>query len=374
MAQVKDKLASWYVQKFVISKSQVFDFPGFVQFKITGTTNSYSRQIILPENFFVETENELCLFGETGKKLLYSLGKKFGYRFATVGNLKSFDNLNSIEFKEYVYLVTRFVEGTYSSGITYELDIVNKKILFRLNDFVICSKSGKGYFLSAGGIAGIWAKLLGNINVEAVHSECQGRGAKNCVVEAAPKEVLTKFGSELIVETDLIDLGLSKEYFEINSPKKIINSSKSFQFFLDSKLFSYEKGMMKHNGQRYFIIESSILHLMEIIFSKNLQSNDAFAKVSFKTGSDFFSNRDNLSFLVDVFSAFGFGDMYVVKKGESFLVNVDYVPWTHFCKDLKHIFFANFISGALSKIKGTPINLKLTFSGFNGKGYTLTFS
>jgi predicted hydrocarbon binding protein len=374
MADVKDKIATWYIQNFIISRAQVFDKPGFIQFKISGNTNSYSRQIILPESFFVNIENKLIENLPDGSELLYELGKKFGYRFALVGNMKSFENINSIEFKEYVYLITRFVEGTYASKINHYLSNSNKEIKFELDNFIICSKSGKGDFLSAGGIAGIWSRLINSSSFDAIHSHCQGRGDKFCetLVKSSDNWENKKFPN--ITSDELKLLNLSQDYFEINKLVEIENSSKSFQFLLDTKVFSYDHGVIKKGAERFFIIESSIIYLIELIFKKNPIAIKTLKEVSFESGMNLVEESSSIQYLIDVWSAFGLGDLYILKKGESYLVNINFCPWTKFCQNIDYIFISSVLSGALSKISKNKIQLKKTFSGFSGKGFTVSFS
>jgi hypothetical protein len=373
---VKDKLAGWYIQNFVISKSQVFDSPGFISFKLSGKELRYSRQIIFSEKFFVDLENEICNeLGEAGKQLLYSLGKKFGYRFAIVASLNQFDDLRSKAFEKYTYLLVRFVEGTYSSGISHSVDSSNEIINFELNNFVICSKSGKGFFLSAGGIAGIWAWLTDNKLVETVHYACQGRGDLRCQVvcgEAGKIKQVVK--EDLFTETNLSNLNLDKEYFNINLPKQIQNSSKSFQFFLDAKVFNYSKGIVMHGAERFFIIESSIIYLLENVLAENQIAHNILSRTAFDFGNKLLENNKSASYLVDLLAALGFGDAFILKKKESFRINIDYFPWTGLANNTKHVFMQNFLSGALTTISGSKVALKLSFAGFNGKGYSIAFS
>lgn len=373
MVDIKDKVAAWYVQNFVISKSQVFDIPGFVQFKISGSSSAYSRQVIFPESFFINLEKEFSK-EKNGGEYLYSLGKKFGRRFSNVGNIKKFDNLESIAFKEYVYLITRFVEGTYASKINHNLDSNKKLISFEMDNFVICSKSGLGYFLTMGGIAGIWSTIIGDDSVEAIQTKCQGRGDNLCEVIAAPISELKNITDVIYSETNLGGLTISKDYFEINKSTSIQNSSKSFQFFLDSNLFSYKKGVIKKGEERFFIIESSIIHLIELSLKNNENLVNLFEKTSYEAGYRLVDSNSNLQYLIDLISALGFGDLFILKKGDSFIANVDFYPWSEFCSNVNHLFFCNFISGMLSKISGKKVKLKNSFTGFNGKGFTVSFS
>lgn len=377
MAVIKDKLAAWYVQNFVIPKAQVLDRPGFVLFKISGATQGYSRQLIMPERFFSDLEKAVCDgLGDEGSKLLYSFGKKFGVRFSLVGNIKSFEDVHSVEFKNYVYLVARFVEGTYSSGITHQVDENNKMIEFQLNNFIICSKSGKGFFLSAGGIAGIWSKLTKDDAVEAIHFKCQGNGNEFCEVIAAPVKYLEeKFGNIIIKENNLGGLGITKDYYSFNAPVSIQNSTKSFQFFLNSNVFKYKDGIITKRDERFFIIEASVIYLVEKVFSANEKAIQILKKVSFDAGFNIVDDQNkNIGYLVDTLAALGFGDPLILKKPDGVVVNFNYFPWTEFTKESNNLFLENFISGALSKVMEKEIHLKASFSGFVGKGYSVSLS
>ncbi|MDD4251422.1 MAG: hypothetical protein PHX27_04490 [Candidatus ainarchaeum sp.] len=374
MAFAKDKLAAWFIQNFVVSKSQVFDNPGFISFKISGKVNAYSRQLIFSEDFFVNLEKKIDnQLGSEGNALVYSLGKKFGYRFAMVANAQQITNLSSLDAKNYIYLLTRFVEGTYSSGITHEIFAEDKMIKFNLDNFVICSKSGKGFFLSAGGIAGIWSKIIGLDDIEAVHYKCQASGDSKCEVMAAPKKILDAKFDNVLEETNLNNLNLDKDYFEINTIQPITNSSKSFKHFLDANIFSYNKGIIKMGDKRFFIIEASIIYLLESVLSVNKTAMNILKEISFELGFDL-ANNSNLAYITDLCSALGFGDLVIIKKTDSFLINFDYFPWTRFSKESDHIFISSFLSGMLSNNLKKEINLNLKSQGFFGKGYSVSFS
>ncbi|MEM4391019.1 MAG: hypothetical protein QXX06_04115, partial [Candidatus Diapherotrites archaeon] len=74
--KIKDDIVGLYIKRFVLSNAQYFDRPGFVDFKISGKTEIYARQIFYPEDFFLRFETEIVnKFQYEGKKVLYSFGK-----------------------------------------------------------------------------------------------------------------------------------------------------------------------------------------------------------------------------------------------------------------------------------------------------------
>jgi hypothetical protein len=78
---VKDRIVTWFIQHVLLPKIEIIDNPGFVINTLSDTTKTtYLREFFLPERLFEIIESRIVdKYGELGKKILYSTGKKFGY-------------------------------------------------------------------------------------------------------------------------------------------------------------------------------------------------------------------------------------------------------------------------------------------------------
>ena len=63
---IKDNFVGLYIRRFVIPGALVFNKPGFVDFKISGKTSIYARQIFYPEDFL--SNLSLVLLGLLGMR------------------------------------------------------------------------------------------------------------------------------------------------------------------------------------------------------------------------------------------------------------------------------------------------------------------
>ncbi|MCK5477167.1 MAG: hypothetical protein KAI55_04565, partial [Candidatus Aenigmarchaeota archaeon] len=191
---IKDSLVRLYVRKYIIPRALIFDKPGFVDFKISGKTEIFARQIILPEDFFVKFEQKIVEeFGEEGEKKLYSMGKIFGYSFAQQGRFENIKDHPGDKVKDWVVVASKFVEGTYASKITQRIDISKKTVDYTLKNFVICRKIGYDFIFAIGGAAGLIAWILQDNKIEGVLYNSESIGEENISrVKCAPPEILQK--------------------------------------------------------------------------------------------------------------------------------------------------------------------------------------
>ena len=260
---IEDKAVLWFIQRFVIPRSQVIDKPGFVIFRISYKTNVYSRQIVVPESLFVLIEkNTAAKYGERGKRILYSIGKRFGYRFATISRVLMIRDTDKKGFINYGNILVKFIEGTYASNISNHVDLENETIKFTFDNFVICRKSGIGFLISVGGIAGICSYMFCNPKIEAVQPKCQGRGDNRCIVISAPKSILKKMGYEVFEEENVENIQPHYSYREMNKIRDV-KSNLSLKGLIENNIFGFERGFISYKGERYFIVEASFPYLIE---------------------------------------------------------------------------------------------------------------
>jgi hypothetical protein len=141
---IKDDVVRLYVKRFVIPKALIFDKPAFVDFKISGKTNVFARQILVPEAFFIRLEKKLVeKYKDAGKSAMYSIGKKFGYSFSQLGRFENINDHPGDSVKDWIIIASKFVEGTYASEIKQTADVGKKTVDYMLKNFVVCRSLGK---------------------------------------------------------------------------------------------------------------------------------------------------------------------------------------------------------------------------------------
>lgn len=368
---LKDAVVGWYIKQFVIPRAQVLDTPGYLVFKIYGKSSIFSRQTILPESFFVLLEKQaISKFGDTGKQALYSAGKKFGYRFAEVANVMSRKDMPKKQFLDYVDTVLRFIEGTYGSKVTYEIDYEKSIMEFHLKNWIVCNKSGEGYFFTSGGGTGIWSKLIEDHKIEGVQLQCQGQGFEECVLVCASPEYLKKYNKPVYIETNLDGLKLTPEYAQLNSIRHTQSSNYSFRQYLDTGLFKYSDGKITDNkGERYFFVEASCTQLLEQEFDKQPELKELLYNCAFETGKTLLPKGvpPTTQTIADILTAFGFGDILILKKQEKLEVIAQSFPWTEFTKNSDLLVFKGFLAGLFSDILHRKVFFKTKKSFEDGQ-------
>jgi len=377
---IKDKVVSFYVKNFLIPRAQCFDKPGFVYFNMSGKTPVFSRQVIMPETFLMLLEKNMAeRYGDDGRRALYSAGKKFGYRFAIMGGFSTKKELPKNTFLDNFEAVNKFIEGTYASEITQKPDLDNNVVEYQLKNFVVCSSLGHGYFLPLGAAAGLISRMFEASNVEGIHLMCQGKGDAFCKIVYAPKEYLEKKykNYKFFLETDLSGLELEPEYISLNRIQEIKNSTQSFKSFLDGHFFNYKEGIITRNDQRYFILEVSAIYLLERELEKNKETEKLLFDCAFETGQLMLKNiglEFNLESITGLLTAFGLGDVLILKKEKKYVINIDFFPYSKFFKDVNFTFFNGILSGMISmvekekvtfsKVDSTTLNGRLNLSFF----------
>ena len=87
----------------------------------------FARQVLVPENLFVELERYIIeKYGDSGKDAMYSIGKKFGYSFSQLGRFENINDHPGDGVKNWIIIASKFVEGTYASEIRQTSNISEK--------------------------------------------------------------------------------------------------------------------------------------------------------------------------------------------------------------------------------------------------------
>ena len=360
MVDLKNKFVSVYIKQFVIPKALIFDKPGFVDFKISGKTNVFARQILMPETFFVELEDNIVkTYGDKGRMVLYSIGKKFGYSFAQLGRFENIKD-HGDKVKDWIVIASKFVEGTYASEISPTIDLKNRIVDYTLKNFVICRKLNYDLIFSTGGTAGLMSWLLQDNNIECYYSEGSTNkdGVHECKIRSGPIEKLRISNSkQLFSETNLDNLTQDTQTYNAFNTEVEIESTKSFDSYLDAKIFSYENGIITLNAsqERFFLMEASCMYLLEFeLKQRHIDFN--ISDIAYLVGKNMFGKitRDIQS-VSELMTALGWGEVLILEKNK-YEVIINHFPWTKWYKDIDFYIIRGFLSGLISNIYSRNIN------------------
>lgn len=362
MVDLKNEFVRLYIKRFVIPKALIFDKPGFVDFKISGKTNVFARQIMMPEDFFVDLEGRIIKkYDNIGRAALYSVGKKFGYSFAQLGR---FENINDQgdKVKDWIIIASKFVEGTYASEINPTIDLKNKTVDYTLKNFVICRKLGYDLFFATGGTAGLIAWLLQDKTIECtLYSSITNKDNINeSKIKSAPPEILKKFAlKDLFTETDLDHLAQDIPTYNTFNSEIQLDSMKSFSSYLNAKIFSYEDGIiiLNSSNERFFLMESSGMYLLEFELKKRQLDSELF-DIAYEVGENMFGTLcSDIQSASELMTALGWGEVIILNSDKKMEVIIKHFPWTNWYKEIDFYIIRGFLSGILSKIYKKKIEL-----------------
>ena len=379
--KIGDSVVKLYVQKFIMPRALIFDKPGFVDFNISGKTRIYVRQLLVPESLFVNIQKEVVeKFGERGEQLLYSVGKKFGYRFAQVGRFENIKSHPGNRIKKWVTVACKFVEGTYASELSNETDVAKETIDVVVRNFAICRKLGYDLFILTGGGAGVMAWILQNKKLEGVlyDGKYESSGDHFCRVKYAPPPVLEEFKKEredikILKETNLTSLTPNfRDYIRFNAQTEL-EYDQSFQDFLTAGLFEYKRGVITYGDERFFLLTVGAMYLLEQAFKQQNMQKILFNN-AFNTGTDIFSNKlTKIHDILGILCALGWGEPINLSTKQEYKVVINHFPWTKWCKDIDYSLIAGFISGIFSKAYGKKIIFKLKKADLSKPTLSLVF-
>jgi len=352
---MKDKLLGWFIRN-LLNRLRIINIPGFLLFKIQGT-NSYGRQVLLPEDLVAELEERM----RSNSTELYSLGKKFGYNYVAIQNIPTISKCSRKKFLFYTYFLVRSVECVYADRLKHKIDYDRRIFRLKMKNYIICRKNGLGYIFSMGGIAGVWAYIVENNSVEAVKPECEGRGARECLVIAAPYKELLEMGYEPITCKELESLEITRQYIEINRVRTRKYARYSLESLINSNFISYKHGQMVYRNERFFLVEASFLYTLEKELAKIENGLETLWQCSFNFGRilEKVSNRpEPCKFIMDFIPALGFGDILALKRENKYEIIVYCFPWTKWYKDIDFTLFRALLSGIISEYEKKEVRLE----------------
>jgi len=357
---MKDKMLWWFVKNIIMPRNEIIDIPGFIVLRISDKTRKVNlREILLPENLISEFEkNIIKKYGFFGKQLLYSIGKKFGYRFALVSNYPKVNNEDA--FSHFSYFLVRYLESIYAKKLEHFIDFKDKIFTIKAKNWIVCSKNGLGYMLFDGVGAGMLSYAFNDVSMEGVQIKCQGRGDENCELVCAPPEYFRNKKIQFLMEKECSNFEFNAfKYNKINAIRNVHYASNSFRKIIDAGFVKYSEGTINIKDERLLLIEASIMYILENDLKKVKKGLDVLWDVSFEWGVKFAEKagkQDPAKFIMDFFPALGFGDIYVTKRPWKVFVN--YFPWTELAEGCDLVMFRGMLSGIISGMEGRKVELK----------------
>lgn len=129
-----------------------------------------------------------------------------------------------------------------------------------------------------------------------------------CKVRCATPEILaSSFKDRIYTETDLGDLGQDMLTYQKFNQEVDIQYKKSFQTFLDSKVFTYKEGIISYKQkERFFLMEVSGMYLLEKGM-KNERMRKIMFESAFSVGKNLFAefSKKNSLGIMELLSALG---------------------------------------------------------------------
>ncbi len=337
---------SSYIKNFILTNFENIETTGFIFFKLSGKTPVYTRQVLIPECFFINLEK--LLSAKSKSYLLYSSGKKFGYNYALISSFSNSNDKKLSDLSNYINLINSFIEGTYASKINCDIDLDTKSIRYYLDNFVIINKLSYGNFLPLGAAAGLMSYIFQDFTIEGV-LENYNKENNTATLLYGPASYLEEQKKIFISEHNLSNIQVGQEYITFNQVRQLKYSNFSLKTLIDSKFFSYNNGIIMNNDQRYFTLEVSALSFIE----KELQDyqKDIY-DASFNAGRVILENVKNVSIktIIDYLSAFGWGDVLILEKNNNYVINANYLPYTEIYKNTNYSIFSGIVSGMLSVV------------------------
>ena len=370
---VKDKVVGWFIRNIVMPGMEIIDKPGFIIITLTDKKERIElREVFFPEKVISELESDIIKkYGKRGKSVLYSIGKKFGYRLSLISRYPNTKKNSKKEIDDFLYFFFRYMEATYAKKLEAEYDFNKKIYIMHMDDYIVCSNNGLGLIYTDGGCAGVWAYIVQDSSMEGVQTKCQGRGAKSCEVICAPPEVLSSKKLKFFKETDMSRLDFDPTYTSLNQVNKTSYAKFSLKDMIDSSFFTHSVKGIEHMKSRYTLTESSLLYIIE----NELKRLNGADKILHKVVFDFFSDlirkekiKDVEDYITQYLSALGFGDVSFIKKNNKYSVIIDFYPWTRFTDTCKFVILRAMISGLMSGFEKKNIEFTKVDKNIN-RGY-----
>lgn len=369
---IKDSVTSWFIQNIVLPNAEDIRNPGYILSKFTDKGKEISlREFLFPERFYSEFETKIVkALGRKGRQRLYSIGKRFGYRYAMISRYNRLSTLKKKGLEDFMYLSARYIEVMYARKLEHRIDFEKRLITVSADSYVGCEKNGLGYLLLIGSWTGVWSYLIEDSTVEGIQLECQGRGDKICRLVCAPIAELKEIGNigtDIVSEPDISGLeeGYSKYEF-MNRVYPSANKNSSLKTLIETGTFRYDRGKLFFGSERMVGIEFSTYYMIDNGFSKDKLTRKILYDTAFEAGKEIGSGKDPL-FVQRFLSSLGFGDAQVIMEKGRFKVRLFHFPWSSMANGCDFTILSGFTSGLLSGASKKTQEFKVTaYEGSDG--------
>ncbi len=326
----------------------------------------YERILFLPEDFLVELENAVIAYDpEHGKERLYGVGKRFGYRFASLFDPDVSDVAKSI------YTVFRYLETLYAEKVEIRsIDVARKTINIYAKNLVVTDRNDMGYVLPIGGCGGIWAYLFNDYTLECSHKKLSDTEVE---VAMGPADELRSAGFDVITCSDMPDK-LDWDLYKMHNTSSggVPYDYYSMERFMNSGVIAYKRGDMEIRKARLVSIELSLLFSIENRFGMEEVSGSAY-KIFSRLAESVDARKDPYGFLAKFFTALGFGRVSTIGAKGKTIFNFSGYPWmSEKYEDSDFSFVKGAITGFLDKTTGAGNSVCATSHTMQNNSFILT--
>lgn len=376
---IKDEMFLWFIRNIIIPRNEIIDKPGYIILKIGEKKDITNlREIILSADLIADIEEKIhAEYGSKGDSLLYSTGKKFGYRFAQISGYPNYSDSSRETVEKFIYFAIKYLEAIYAKKIEYELDYEKRTFDFDLDNYIVCSRNGLGYILTEGAITGVCSYEFNDPAIEGKQTKCQGRKDEKCKVFCGPKDFMKGIckGSVCYNEENMSGLEINRtKYNKINALRTLRWSKNSLKKLIDASFVKYKQGNIEFLGERQIIIESSLMYILEKQLSSLKDGNKILWNCCFEWGkkiSEKIGGKNPSKMIMDMFPGFGYGDFYV--SSNPLTISISNFPWTRWHEDIDFIILRGIMSGIFSQAEGKRIEIGLAKKRVSSSGFSLIF-
>lgn len=365
----EDSNADFFFER-ILTKISKIDVPGYISsdFITFEGRKAFERIVFMPEDFFIRLENLIIAkYGEGGKRELYCIGKRFGYRFASIFQFSRREIANSVS------MIFRFLETLYAEKINItDLDVQGKTLTLYTKNLAVTSKNGMGYVLTVGGCAGIWGYLTEDYSLD-----CSVRkiSAEEYELKSAPKNELV---SDNLKGCEYRDYSLDideEDYMSYNSKHGEGHGDEfSMTKLMELGFVSYNKGKMNLLGpeNRLVSVEIFLLFEMEKRLDKDVIFNASY-DCFYQLGRATKKQIDSYLFISQILTALGFGIVSTIKDGSKTLFNFSGYPWlSKNCENTNFSIVKGVIKGFIDGNTGIQHNFDTVAAKSVDKNFILT--
>ncbi len=320
---------NFFINKILFPKILNINEPGIITSKSLGIRKgkrrrmTYSFEEIL-SGLQLETLKELG--NKKSSDLFYKIGKDVGTQYHFFIGKKKFPKLLRKDIVEYFF--TRLSSVGMSFGKTIILDEKDNSWIFTGTDSLICRKTGNSSMF-AGVVSGVLSLIVGkNIEAESRCKNCS-ESCKIIANENIPRKYIP----------DLNELKLSKDYENLNFPKKSIQRHKTSSL---NNLYSFKKITVNKEGKSYFdgkALFFSEINMLELVAKNYLEDNKrilekGIIKNAEKVADHLLRNlnveEEKLNYIKEILGSFGAGIPTIIKNKRKITVSILYPPITKY--------------------------------------------